>query len=372
MQKRNFVSLVFGSALAGSEGATYLLGDKANEARSDIDLASGGENTLQSDEREILLLASLAPSGHNARPKFVKWIEPYHWIVGNDRSRWLTGVDPAPRETILSLGAFLQNLEYAAYAFGYQCQFSLLAASNQAEQVMDLRLVKADSQDQGNIGSMTLRHTVRGNLLSEPLRKADLARLVADEGALIHYLPAVGKEAHFIKKQIYEANKLQTYREPAQQELADWIKFSSADCRKYRDGLTMGGMAIEGLRGGVLRNFDHKASVMNGNFRKRGTEQARHEVAAGAGWFLITSEDHSVATLLDTGRLMQRLFLKVRTLGTALHPMSQILENSAIRQTLPTGTGLGKNSQFAMRTGYLTSYPPQVSLRRPVSWFVRR
>ena len=74
---------------------------------------------LTEDERQILYLASLAPSGHNTQPWFVKYIEPYHWIIGNDKSKWLLGVDPTQRETILSIGAFLQNIEYAASQFGY-------------------------------------------------------------------------------------------------------------------------------------------------------------------------------------------------------------------------------------------------------------
>ena len=54
-------------------------------------------------------------------PRRIKYIEPFHWIIENDKSRWLPAVDPTQRETILSIGAFLQNLEYASGNLGYTC-----------------------------------------------------------------------------------------------------------------------------------------------------------------------------------------------------------------------------------------------------------
>lgn len=114
-------------------GAGYLLSDKNNFVRNDIKANTPGKSLLKPDEREILYLASLAPSGHNTQPWFVKYIEPYHWIIGNDKSKWLPAVDPTQRETILSIGAFIQNLEYAANNAGYNCQFNLIAATNQVK-----------------------------------------------------------------------------------------------------------------------------------------------------------------------------------------------------------------------------------------------
>ncbi len=353
-------------------GGAYWLSDRKNLLRADLEQGIEGVETLQPDEREILFLASLAPSGHNTQPWLVELVEPYHWIVGNDRRKWLPAVDPLQRETMLSLGAFLKNLEYAAHAIGYECRWTLLAATNQDERVMDVRLVKAVARDAVNVASMKLRRTVRAGFLNDPLRQEDVAHLVGAEMEFIHHLPAAGREARFINEQTIEANRLQTYRDPAQQELADWIRFSSADARKYRDGLTTGSMEIEGMAGWAVRNFYGKASVLKNNFRERSLNQVRREVSASAGWFIITSETESVASLLEAGRRMQRLFLKVRARGIALHPMTQILEEPSIKRALPAVLGLGENIQFILRAGYLSSYPPPVSLRRPVSWFVRR
>jgi hypothetical protein len=68
---------------------------------------------------------------------------------------------------------------------------------------------------------------------------------------------------------------------------------------------------------------------------------------------------------------MERLLLKIREKNIAIHPMTQILEESSTRQVLNQAIGLSENIQFILRVGYLKDYPPPVSLRRPVDWFVR-
>ena len=102
MNKRKFIGIAGGTIIATGITA-YLLSDRSNLSRADLEPIIDKNQTLKPDEREILYLASLAPSGHNTQPWFVRYLAPYHWIVGNDRSKWLPAVDPTQRETMLSL-----------------------------------------------------------------------------------------------------------------------------------------------------------------------------------------------------------------------------------------------------------------------------
>ncbi len=371
MNRKNFISIVGGTIIA-TVTTSYFLSDKRNLLRTDIKPANDNKETLKPDEKEILFLASLAPSGHNTQPWFVQYIEPYHWIIGNDKSKWLPAVDPTQRETILSIGTFIQNLEYAASYFAYGCNWNLLAKTNQDEQVIEVNLIKKELINAFDIAKIKNRRTVRSNFLSNVLKKEDIKYLVNSEPEFIHYLPVSSKENQFINEQTILANRLQSDRNPAQQELADWIRFSSKDAEKYRDGLTTASMEIKGFSGWVVRNFYSKDNVMKKDFRETGFDKIKQEVSESAGWILITSKDNSVATLLETGRRMQRLFLKVREKSIAIHPMTQILEEASTRQTLNQSIGISENIQFILRSGYLKSYPSPVSLRRPVDWFIRK
>lgn len=370
MNRRNFIAIA-GATIVVAGVVYYLSTDKSNFVRADIKDDSPVNIHLKDDERAILYLASLAPSGHNTQPWFVKYIEPYHWIVGNDKSKWLPGVDPTQRETMLSIGAFLQNLEYAAGKSGYACQFTLLATTNQDENVVEVKLTDAMNSVKYDIQKIKQRRTVRSNYLSDVLKKEDVTYLANDETDFIHYIPNSSKEHQWLNEQTIEANRIQAYRDDAEKELAEWIRFSSKDAKTHGDGLTLASMEIEGITAWYLRNFYGKADVMKNSFREKSIDSVKDQVAKSAGWVLITSKDNSVAALLETGKRLQRLLLKIRDKNIAIHPMTQILEESVIRQTLHSSIGISDTIQFILRTGYVKNYPQPVSLRRPVDLFVR-
>lgn len=371
MNRRSFIGIVGGAALAVGTAA-YSLSDKHSLVRDNIKAAAESIDTLLPAETEILYLASLAPSGHNTQPWFVEYIEPYHWIIANDRSRWLPAVDPTQRETILSIGAFLQNLEYAAGSFGYSCAWKLLATTNQDERVMEVNLTKTGAKSDFDTEKIKTRRTVRSHYRHELISKQDLDHIVGSESDDLHYLPAGGKESQCVNELTVEANRIQAYRDPAQEELADWIRFSSSDAEKFRDGLTTASMEIDGIPGFIVRNFYSKEGVMSKDFRDQGIDKVRSQVSRSAGWILLTSKDSSVATLLESGRRLQRLLLRIRERNIAIHPMTQILEERSTQEVLNVSINLNETVQFILRTGYLDQYPQPVSLRRPVDWFLRK
>ena len=110
---------------------------------------------------------------------------------------------------------------------------------------------------------------------------------------------------------------------------------------------------------------------MKNSFREKNIESVIKQVSQSAGWLLIRSKDNSVAALIDTGKRMQRLFLKVRDKGIALHPMTQILEETSSKRLVNQSVGINDEIQFILRMGYVKNYSEPVSLRRPVEWFVR-
>ena len=369
MNRRKFIAIAGSSIVIG--GVTYyLLSDKNNFVRADSKQNGPISILLKPDERDILFLASLAPSGHNTQPWFVKYVVPYHWIIGNDKKRWLPGVDPTQRETILSIGAFLQNLEYAAGNMTYSCQFNILATSNQDENIVEIKLSKNGNSFKYDIEKIKHRRTVRSNYLNKVIQKEDLAYLINEETDFIYYLPNTSKEHQWLNEQTVEANRIQAYRDAAQSELANWIRFSSKDAGEQMDGLTLAGMEINGIPGWYLRNFYDKENVMKKSFREQSINKVVKQVSQSAGWLLITSKDNSVTALLETGKRLQRLWLKIREKNIAMHPMTQIIEEASTNQLLNNSIGINEPVQFILRTGYLKNYPEPVTLRRSVEQFV--
>lgn len=370
MNRRKFIGMA-GASVIVIAGTAYLLSDKHNIVRADIKGESNTQSALKPNEKEILYLAALAPSGHNTQPWLVKYIEPYHWIISNDKTKWLPAVDPTQRETILSIGAFLQNLEYAANTFGYSCSFNLLASGNQSEDIMEVRLSKTNNQPVYDTNKIKLRRTVRSNFLKDPIKKEHVELLTEKDRAIFHFFTPGSGEYKWLNENTIEANVEQTYRDDAQSELADWMRLSSKDAKKYCDGLTTASMEINGIPGWVVRNFYSKKTVMGKKFRKQGLDKVKQQVGNSGGWLLITSKDNSTKTLIETGMRFQQMLLTTRENNIAIHPMTQILEEARFRTDLHKTFGISDTVQFILRAGYLKDYPEPVSLRRPVNSFVK-
>lgn len=370
MDRRNFIK--YTTATIVIAGITYYLtSDTSNFERADLETDLKTKIPIQSDEKEILLLASLAPSGHNTQPWFIRYHEPFYWTIRNDRTRWLDGVDPTQRETILSIGAFLQNLEFAANNLGYSCAFDLLALSNKDEEIINVKLSKSLNIQKFEIEKVQHRRTLRSNYLNEIIRKEDLDYLLENETDFIRYFPNTSKEHLYLNEQTIEANKIQSYRDVAQTELANWMRFSNEDVEKYRDGLSPASMEIKGISGWVVRNFYDKQSIMKQDFREKSIAKVVEQVSKSAGWLVITSPENSVASLLDAGRRLQRIWLKVRERNIAIHPMTQILEEDKTKTMVNNAISIKENIQFLLRVGYVENYPEPVTLRRPINWFIR-
>lgn len=366
MNRRHFWPAA-GGVLLTAGGLAYLATSPIQTTRPP---APPRPAVLLPDEHEILRLAALAPSGHNTQPWRVTRHAPFQWTIGNDRTRWLPAVDPTQRETMLSIGAFLQNLESAAAHLGYACRWQLLANNNQAANVLAVTLAKTAGLPAVDVTGLLHRRTLRSGFRNQPLAPADVRALTAGEPGY-HYFRRDSPQGQWLDAQTLAANHQQTYRDAAERELSHWVRFSDQEAARHRDGLTPASMEIGGVAGWWVRHFYTPATVMKTSFREASMDKVAAQVGQSGGWLVLTSPDRATPTLLDTGRRVQRLWVQVRGRGIALHPMTQILEETPFAQQVNAALGLAEPIQFLLRCGYVDAYPEPVAERRPVEWFVQ-
>lgn len=342
--------------------------------RSDVDTAMKApqiENLIGQDGLDILRLASLAPNGHNTQPWTITLIDPVTWILGSDQTRWLPAVDPANREMLLSLGAFLENLIIAAEHKGYTVNVNVIARSAKELQIAELTLRKASPQTYP-LERLVRRRTVKNGFLRKDISAQDVTAFCTGEPEQVYYFPHSSAQGKFLAEGTLEANRIQVYRDPAQEELADWIRWSNDEARARRDGLTPASMEIAGLAGWYVRTCYNRNHVLTEGFRETTVEKTAEHVKTHGGWLVLTSQDASVLALLDAGRRFQRLALQACDRMIAIHPMTQLIEETPEGpMQIACELGLNESVQFILRTGYLKSYPEPVSLRRPIAWFTR-
>ena len=372
INRRSFLkeTLAAGTMLAG---AGSLISACSGISRSDLpDGIPAEQSTTELDEvrNAILYYASLAPSGHNSQPWYVKVKSPNEWIISADPNRRLPAVDPNNREAMLSIGAFVENLKIAAGTFGLQAEMEVIASDTIESDILKVSLKPGSSIDYP-LQRISRRMTVKHGFLSDEIKKEDVKALSKPLDGNLYYFPAGTEHANCIREEAIENFRVQTQRDDAQRELVQWLRISNKDAERYRDGLTVEGMEIRGFKGWFVRNFVQPEDFMKSSFREQGVDHTATLARQGGGWFVITSRGRTVADLIETGRKFERMALLARERNIAIHPMTQCLEEESGKKQIAANHRASMIPQFLLRVGYLQRYPEPVSLRRPVSWFVQ-
>ena len=372
LNRRSFLkkALAAGSLAVGTGS---LLSGCSGIRRSDLPDQNPAEptaNQLDAVGTSILYYASLAPSGHNAQPWYVRVLSQNEWIIGVDPQRRLPAVDPGNREVMLSLGAFAENLSIAAHTFGLKAEMEVLAKDPFEQDVIKVTLKKTKPLDY-SLERITRRMTVKHGYLSKEIKAEDISALSEHLTGRLFYFPRGTDHATCIEEGAIENFRLQTQRDDAQKELVQWVRLSNKEAERHRDGLSLEGMEIRGFKGWFVRNFMNPEDFMKPSSRKQSVDQIAKLARQGGGWLVITGEGQMVSELIDSGRRFERMVLSARERNIAIQPMTQYLEEKSGLKQIAAEHDQRVIPHFVLRIGYLDTYPDPVSLRRPVSWFVR-
>lgn len=324
-----------------------------------------------SDVYTILHFASLAGSSHNSQPWKAEVFGQDSILVYADFTRTLPVVDKTNRELYVSIGAFIENLDVAARCFGYETDIQICKSIvNENSAVATIKLKRTNAlNNNSELREIELRNTLRIPFETREIKRSDWEQLVSLDPSSIHFIPSVSQSGKFMADSELKAYAKQAYNKQAQDELAQWIRFSNKDVKEKQDGLSTAGMGINGFGGFVVRNFFSPEVSKKESFIVKGIEKTKLQVENCGGWIVITQNNDNLATWINTGRLYERLNLKCRKLSLGFHPMSQSIEEQESGTESNNFLGFQGKLMFVARIGYVGNYPAPVSLRRPVERF---
>lgn len=84
-------------------------------------------------------------------------------------------------------------------------------------------------------------------------------------------------------------------------------------------------MEIEGLIGWYVSHFYDRAAVLSKSFRETTIKQVMARVGQGGGWLVVSSPGTAISSLIEAGRKVERMWLRLREKKIAIHPMTQML-----------------------------------------------
>ncbi len=302
------------------------------------------KNASQEDQLKFLLnYAVMAPSAHNTQPWKFK-INEGEILLYLDKDKTLPVSDPTHRESFLSLGTALENLQIAANHFGFSTTISPFPNPNDEHLVARIKLTPGISDTALNKLFPALKNRLSNRNLYEdktvPTTFLEELATLKEEGISLH-LVSEKEKINQISDLIFDGStemmKSTTFRE----ELSGWLRHNFTRQPDGMPGFTLGLNPIQSLLGSFLiKNFDMGAS------------QAKIDqelVKSSSLLIVITSQENGKETWLKIGKLYEKVVL----MGTL---------NGLSNATLASVVELGQLPE-KLKQVLLTSETPQVFLR---------
>lgn len=314
----------------------------------------------------IVELASLAPSSHNAQMWKVKIINENEVNIIWDSSKKLESSDPNNKEALISIGAFIENFVQGAKVYGFDTTITLNETFGINNEVANLKLIKKEFSNTYNIlNNIRNRHTIRESYLDKVLEQNDLNSLLISEN--IKYFDKNSEQGKYLKNALYESYVKESYNKNTQQELSKWIITSNKEAKNRNDGMRAEMMGMGGIKKYFYYAFINKKSVEEKMFINKGIEKAKNQSENCSGYIILTANSEKNSDFINLGREFEKLFLIATEKKIAIHPMSQIFHESPWKDEISEKLGLNNHAELLLRVGYVSEYGKPTSLRNNVN-----
>jgi hypothetical protein len=270
---------------------------------------------------------------------------------------------------MLSIGTFWENLEQAASAFGFKVNATIIADNPMALDILEVHLLKGPREVDNRLYLIKNRSTHRLGYEKKELKSSHLRECQRMLPTSLAYFPRNSKEGEWMARELPQAMKEQVFNDEKQAELGDWLRFSRSHTRQSRDGITADMLGLSPIMKFIWYGFMNPPGTLSKTFRNGAVQSLKKKVNACAGFFIITSDDFSVLSLLQAGREFERLALKFTDLGIEIQPVSQLIQESPWRKELVEIIQVSKPIQWVLCVGYSNKHFKQ-GPRRPVTDFV--
>ncbi|WP_207215743.1 Acg family FMN-binding oxidoreductase [Pseudolysobacter antarcticus] len=309
--------------------------------------------------RELVRLATLAPSSHNTQCWRFR-ISGSSILIAPDLTRRCPAVDPDDHHLFVSLGCAAENMVHAALASG-------LHAEPRFDPIGDGRIAVNLEATQGRISPLFQaifeRQCTRGDYDGQPISTPELSQLEqagTGDGVSVRLLTA-RPAMESVLAYVVEGNTAQMNDAAFVAELKAWIRFSADEALRTGDGLFAGTTGNPALPRWL-------ASRMMGLFFTPKSENERYsrQIRNSAGIAVFASERNDKAHWVEAGRCYERFALQATALGIRNAFLNQPVEVSTVRPQFAAWLGLkaGERPDLVVRFGRGPSMP--FSMRRPV------
>ena len=306
--------------------------------------------------RELVHYATLAANGHNTQPwRFA--IQENTIEIHPDYTRHLPVVDPTDRALWISLGCALENLTVAARAAGYSPE--IVYPGNQ--DFIRVNFMVDTPQQSLLFNAIPERQNTRSEYDGQRVAVGDfdqIQTLPLEPGVSLRFA-TTPTEMETVVDYVNQGNLTQYADQAFVSELIEWLRFNKREALASHDGLYSACSGNPQVPRWLGRIF------VAGTKPQQQADSDAKKLRSSAGAVVIASNIDDRATWVRTGRVYERLALKMTSLNIKSAFLNQPIEVKALRSQFQSAMGLGEGlPQLLVRYGYAQAMPK--SLRRPV------
>jgi len=377
MQRRQFMMVL------GAGGATLAVSACDRMPASAVALWNGPSSNDADPRLRALSWAMLAPNPHNLQSWIADVREPGLIKLHVDLQRLLPKTDPPNRQVLIGCGAFLELLHMAAAQEGFRADIDLLPEGEyRVERVDERPFAQVRFSQDASIKPDKLFSAVRlrrTNRLPYDNNVPDLGELrslarIAEPSGISLIATDTAEKVQRIRDLAIEGYRVEFTTQDTWSESADLLRVGAQAVADEPSGVAALGTDVWwGRKLGLLnRNSLRKTDGMAAQ------RAVKDSIAAANGtraWLWLASADNSRRSQLEAGRAYVRVDLAAATLGAAIQPNSQVLQEFAEMQPLyrkfhgEVDVVEPARVQMLARIGYATR--PDPAPRRAVEKIVR-
>lgn len=314
--------------------------------------------------QDILWYSSISANSHNSQAWTVKLYPDENKLqIAVDDKRTLAVVDAKKREAYISLGCYIETMNMAFNAYGYETQ---LTCNENTVELTYSKIQSIFNKDKLNL--IDKRHTDKSAYSTKKINDKTANDFLAKYNDL-HIYQNGEKNFVYLKKATIDAITLQSADQNYRNELAEWLRFSDKEASEKLDGITA---EMIGLKG-IVKTFYYwttsRESAKGDKFAQQGIDTAKKQVN-NCGAFAVITGGNTFAELINSGRITQAFWFDCTENDIAVQPLSAALETQPFSNSIQQDLGITAPVQMILRLGYVDDYGNNLGLRRNLSDYV--
>ena len=342
MKRRNFLKIAGSTGVilaASSVGIGSFIATRTPHAALRPWHTAGGSQ-YGDPMRRALSFAILAPNPHNRQPWVVDLKSGTEAVLTCDLQRLLPATDPFDRQITIGLGCFLELFALAAAHTGYRAQITLFPEGEpgkrlDARPVAHLQLTEDSQVTEDPLFTHVLkRHTNRNAYDTSRSITEDVLREITSSAGT--HVPASGvvhgPQLEGLRTLTRDALRDEVLDPHAFKESVDLMRIGRSEIEANPDGIYLGGAFLETLSLVGMLTRDKMADPESDAFQV-GLDMVDDQALTAMGFVWINTQSNYRLDQIRAGRSYLRVALRVTSLGLAMQPMSQALQEYAAMQS---------------------------------------